>query len=65
MSELLDEYDLRRILDILLTINNGDTYPVNDTTKPHLEEIVTKIDHQLNTGWTGLGYTIWMEGVGP
>jgi hypothetical protein len=61
----LNEYDARRILDLLLAINNDEPYPLNDITRTHLEEIIEKIDYQLDTGWTGLGYTIWMEGVGP
>ena len=61
----LNAIDLRRILDVFLSINNGESYPMNDITKSHFEEIIEKIDYQLDTGWTGEAYTIWMEGVGP
>jgi hypothetical protein len=57
--------DSRRVLDVLLSVLNGEPYPVNDVTKPHLEEIIEKIDAQLDTGWTGESYTVWMEGTGP
>ena len=65
MSKLLNEHDLRRVLDVLLSVNNGDPYPINDTTKSHIETIIEKIDGELETGWTGEAYTIWMEGVAP
>lgn len=57
--------DLRRILDILLTVLNGENYPINDLTQPHIETIIEKIDGQLKTGWTGEAYTIWMKGIEP
>jgi hypothetical protein len=60
-----DERAERRILDVLLSALNGETYPINDVTRPELEEIIEEIDYQLDTGWTGEGYTVWMNGVGP
>jgi hypothetical protein len=62
---LLNSADSRRILDILLSVLNGEAYPINDLTQPHIEAIIEDIDHQLDTGWVGEAYTIWMEGVGP
>jgi hypothetical protein len=61
----MDNNDYRRILDVLLSVMNGESYPINDLTKPHIETIIEKIDGQLKTGWTGEAYTIWMDGVGP
>jgi hypothetical protein len=61
----LDKYDARRILDVLLSLKNEEPYPINAITESHLEKIIEKIDYQLDTGWTGFGYTVWMEGVGP
>jgi histidine triad (HIT) family protein len=61
----LKKLDFRRILDVLLAVLNGDRYPVNDETRPHLETIVETIDAALETGWTGYGYTEWMPGTGP
>jgi hypothetical protein len=55
----------RRILDVLLSVLNGESYPLNQITRTHLEKIIEDIDGQLETGWTGEGYTIWMDGVGP
>lgn len=61
----MEDVDLRRILDVLLAVNNGETYPINDLTQPHIEAIIEEIDGQLGTGWTGGAYTVWMDGVGP
>jgi hypothetical protein len=55
----------RRILDVLLSVLNGESYPLNQITRTHLEKIIEDIDGQLETGWTGEAYTIWMDGVGP
>jgi hypothetical protein len=60
---VLDEDDLRRVIDVLLSVNNGDIYPVNDVTKPHIEAIIEKIDAELDTGWVGEAYTVWMAGL--
>ena len=64
-SPRLLEHDGRRVLDVLLSVLNEESYPLNQITRPHLEEIVEKIDGQIKTGWTGEAYTIWMDGVGP
>jgi hypothetical protein len=50
---------------VLLSVLNGESYPLNQITRTHLEKIIEDIDGQLETGWTGEAYTIWMDGVGP
>jgi len=42
----LDGSDLQRIIDVLLSTINGELYPINDITKPHLEKIIEQIDIQ-------------------
>lgn len=62
---LIDDKDSRRILDVLLSVLNSEQYPINDLTQSHIMSIVSKLDEQLNTGWVGEAYTVWMEGTGP
>ena len=64
-ADPLGPEDLRRILDVLYTVLNGETYPINSLTQAHIESIIEKIDSDLQTGWTGWAYTEWMEGTGP
>lgn len=59
------EHDQRRILDVLLSVLNGEEYPINEETRPHLERLIEEIDRYLETGWTGYAYTVWMAAVGP
>ncbi len=62
-QETIDTQDKRRILDILLTVYAGGKYPLNEVTLSALEALIEKIDGELETGWVGEAYTIWMKGV--
>lgn len=65
LTNSLSREDARRVLDVLYAVLNGDAYPINALTQPHIESIIEKIDADLQTGWTGHAYTEWMDGVGP